>query len=124
MPLWLPNHNLFDCEQVPVIVGNLIWNDFVLELEALNYVIAFCTETWREEREEHCLTPSGHHIYLSGGDGHRGVGICIPKFFHELGVCTLISTMYNVLPLSVTCQPIGIRTGQLRKFLVVEHAHP
>ena len=58
------------------------WNDFVSELEAFDYDIVFCTETWREEREEHCLTPSGHHIYLSGGDGHRGVGICIsPSFF-------------------------------------------
>ena len=53
------------------------WNDFVSELEAFDYDIIFCTETWREEREAHCLTPSGHHIHLSGGDGHRGVGICI-----------------------------------------------
>ena len=61
------------------------WNDFVSELEALDYDIAFCTETWREEKEEHCLTPSGHHIYLSGGDGHRGVGICIsPSFLKRM----------------------------------------
>ena len=61
------------------------WNDFVSELEAFDYDIVFCTETWREEREEHCLTPSGHHIYLSGGDGHRGVGICIsPSFFKRM----------------------------------------
>ena len=61
------------------------WNDFVSELEALDYDIVFCTETWREEREEHCLTPSGHHIYLSGGDGHQGVGICIsPSFFKRM----------------------------------------
>ena len=58
---------------------------FLSELEALDYDIVFCTETWREEREEHCLTPSGHHIYLSGGDGHRGVGICIsPSFFKRM----------------------------------------
>ena len=61
------------------------WNDFVSELEALDYDIVFCTETWREEREKHCLTPSGHHIYLSGGDGHRGVGICIsPSLFKRM----------------------------------------
>ena len=61
------------------------WNDFVSELEVLDYDIVFCTETWREEREEHCLTPSGHHIYLSGGDGHRGVGICTsPSFFKRM----------------------------------------
>ena len=58
------------------------WNDLIVELETVNYDIIFCTETWRVETEEHCLTPSGHHIYLSGGDGHRGVGICIsPRFF-------------------------------------------
>ena len=61
------------------------WNDFVSELEALDYDIVFCTETWHEERRKHCLTPSGHHIYLSGGDGHRGVGICIsPSFFKRM----------------------------------------
>ena len=26
-------------------------NDIAFELEALNYDIVFCTETWREERE-------------------------------------------------------------------------
>ena len=43
------------------------WNDFVSELEALDYDIVFCTETWREEREEHCLTPSGQPVSGTGG---------------------------------------------------------
>ena len=46
------------------------WNDFAFELEALNYDILFCIETWREERE-------------SGGDGHRGVVICISLSFFK-----------------------------------------
>ena len=69
--------NLAQSASTNVRIKCYLWNDFVLELEAISSDIIFCTETWREDREEYCLTPSGHHIYLSGGDGHREVGICI-----------------------------------------------
>ena len=58
------------------------------------------SETWRSEREEILETPGRHRVFLSGGSGHCGVGICISHWllqkcddlvFHSLSerLCSL-----------------------------------
>ena len=39
----------------------------------------FITETWRTQTTECMETSGGHKLFLSGGDRHCGVGICVSK---------------------------------------------
>ena len=44
----------------------------------------FSSETWRVETEEVFVTPVGHKLFFSGGDGgsgHQGVGGCDSQTF-------------------------------------------
>ena len=74
--------------------------DFLLELDRFDFDLLCLSETWRNEREEILETPGRHRVFLSGGSGHCGVGICISYrllqtcddlVFHALGerICSL-----------------------------------
>ena len=74
--------------------------DFLAELDRFDFDLMCLSETWRSEREEILETPGRHRVFLSGGSGHCGVGICISHrllqkcdglVFHALGerVCSL-----------------------------------
>ena len=50
-----------------------------------SFDVLFVTETWRGERQELFTTTHGHVLFLSGGEGCRGVGIVLSVgFFREL----------------------------------------
>ena len=73
---------------VHVIVKNLQsircesrWEDFIAELDQCDFDLLLICETWRGERDESFITERGHHIYLSGGANHQGVGICTSAHF-------------------------------------------
>ena len=57
------------------------WLDFVAELNTCHFNFLFIRETWRGEKDGSFITEKGHHIYLSGGANHQGVGICISAMF-------------------------------------------
>ena len=54
-------------------------HDFIAELDNLEFDVLFITETWRTQITERMETSGGHKFFLSGGDGHCGVGICVSK---------------------------------------------
>ena len=54
-------------------------HDFIAELDNLEFHVLFITETWRTQITECMETSGGHKLFLSGGDGHCGVGICVSK---------------------------------------------
>ena len=73
---------------VHVIVKNLQsircesrWEDFIAELNHSDFDLLLICETWCGDRDESFTTEKGHHIYLSGGANHQGVGICISAKF-------------------------------------------
>ena len=51
--------------------------DFLAEVDRLDFDLVCLSETWRSECEEILETPGRHRVFLSGGSGHCGVGICI-----------------------------------------------
>ena len=51
--------------------------DFLAELDRFDFDLVCLSETWRSEREEIFETPGRHRLFLSGGSGHCGVGICV-----------------------------------------------
>ena len=56
--------------------------DFIAELDQCSFDIFLFSETWRVETEEVFVTPAGHKLFFSGGDGesgHQGVGVAIHK---------------------------------------------
>ena len=57
------------------------FNDFVAEIDKLDFSVLCLCETWRNDREECFLTPAGHKMFFSGGGdvGHRGVGIALSR---------------------------------------------
>ena len=55
------------------------YSDFISEIDVCEFDIFCLNETWRDGQEEIVATPHGHAIYLSGGAGHCGVGICVCK---------------------------------------------
>ena len=58
------------------------FDDFVCELDALDFEIGCITETWRRDFEETLQTPHGNKIFMSScGANSRGVGICLHKQF-------------------------------------------
>ena len=74
--------------------------DFLAEVDRLDFDRVCLSETWRSEREEILETPGRHRVFLSGGSGHCGVGICISHrllqkcddlVFHSLSerICSL-----------------------------------
>ena len=63
------------------IRGESRWEDFIAELNTCNFDVLFICETWRGESDESFITEKGHHVYLSGGATHQGVGICISANF-------------------------------------------
>ena len=68
--------NIRDHERIP---------DFVSELNDASFDAPFVTETWRGEQQNLFTTTHGHALFLSGGEGCRGVGIVLSDgFFREL----------------------------------------
>ena len=63
------------------IRGESRWEDFIAELNTCNFDVLLICETWRGERDGSFITEKGHHVYLSGGATHQGVGICISANF-------------------------------------------
>ena len=70
------------------------YSDFISEIDVCEFDIFCLNETWRDGQEEIVATPHGHALYLSGGAGHCGGGICVCKNlrskmskvnFHALG---------------------------------------
>ena len=55
------------------------FDDFVQELDHLEFDIAFITESWRSNVEESLRTPGGQMFFLSGGTTRKGVSICLSK---------------------------------------------
>ena len=55
--------------------------DFIVEIDRSDFDLIFLSETWRHEVEETVLTPGGNKLFLAGGAGHGGVGICISRQF-------------------------------------------
>ena len=54
-------------------------HDIIAELDSLEFDVLFITETWRTQLTECMETSGGHKLFLSGGDGHCGVEICVSK---------------------------------------------
>ena len=72
-------------QHLPSIRDHERFPDFVSELNDASFDALFVTETWRGERQELFLTTHGHALFLSGGEGCRGVGIVLSVgFFREL----------------------------------------
>ena len=76
--------------------------DFRVEIDRSDFDLLFVSETWRHEVEETLLTPGGNKLFLAGGAGHGGVGLCISRqlccqvrelTFHDL--CCLKFTFGN-----------------------------
>lgn len=59
--------------------GSERFEDFIAEIDNVEFDIGIFTETWRDEREELVATPGGHRLFLAGGSDHSGVGICLSK---------------------------------------------
>ena len=55
--------------------------DFIVEIDRSDFDLIFLSETWRHEVEETVLTPGGNKLFLAGGAGNGGVGICISRQF-------------------------------------------
>ena len=55
--------------------------DFIVEIDRSDFDLIFLSETWRHEVEETVLTPGGNKLFLAGGAGHGGVGICVSGQF-------------------------------------------
>ena len=53
--------------------------DFIVEIDRSDFDIIFLSETSRHEVEETILTPGGNKLFLAGGAGHGGVGLCISR---------------------------------------------
>ena len=64
------------------------FHDFIAELDQCCFDIFLFSETWRVETEEIFVTPVGHKMFFSGGDGengHQGVGVAIHKrLLHQI----------------------------------------
>ena len=56
------------------IRGESCWEDFIAELNTCNFDVLLICETWRGERDASFIMEKGHHVYLSGGASHQGVG--------------------------------------------------
>ena len=80
--------------------------DFRVEIDRSDFDFLFVSETWRHEVEETLLTPGGNKLFLAGGAGHGGVGLCISRqlccqvrelTFHDFnfGLCCLKFTFGN-----------------------------
>ena len=63
------------------------FHDFIAEIDKCCFDVFF-SETWRVETEEVFVTPVGHKLFFSGGDGgsgHQGVGVAIHKrLLHQI----------------------------------------
>ena len=61
------------------------FHDFIPELDQCYFDKFVFSETWRVETKKVFMTPLGHTLYFSGGDGgdgpgrHQGVGVAIGK---------------------------------------------
>ena len=53
------------------------FQDFVAELDICDFDICLFCETWRVERQDCIVTPSGCRIFLAGGDEWKRVGIAV-----------------------------------------------
>ena len=115
------------------IRGESRWEDFIAELDQCCFDLLLVSETWREERDECFITGKGHHIYLSGGANHQGVGICISAAFvsqichisfhaYSTRICslhfTLASKRFRVFSLVVIFQQLGMRMVQWNKCMM------
>ena len=70
-------------KNVHSVTETLRSEDFLAELDCLEYDILFSTETWRSAREEKLTSPKGDLMFFNGGTSSRGVGICISRDFKE-----------------------------------------
>ena len=107
---------------VHVIVKNLQsircesrWEDFIAELDQCDFDLLLICETWRGERDESFITERGHHIYLSGGAHHQGVGICTSAHFaSRISLWPSGGSEFSV----VTFQRLGMRMVQWNKCMM------
>ena len=60
------------------------FEDFLVELNHVEYDFLLLSETWRGEPEEVLTSPHGDMLYLSGGSCSKGVGICVSKRMQQL----------------------------------------
>eukprot|EP00435_Cladocopium_sp_Y103_P048217 s1031_g14.t1 len=73
------------------------FQDFVSELSDASFDVLFVTETWRGERQELFTTTHGHALFLSGGEGCRGVGIVLTIVEHPSanGSATYLTEIFS-----------------------------
>ena len=93
-PLCLSAHLASQCLKglcLSAHFASLVWNrfhDFIAELDQCCFDIFLFSETWRVETEGIFVTPVGHKMFFSGGDGengHQGVGVAIHKrLLHQI----------------------------------------
>ena len=54
-------------KNVQSIYSEGCFDELCLELESIHWDILLVTETWREDKEEHCTLRQGHRFIASGG---------------------------------------------------------
>lgn len=65
------------CKNVQSIRQQERLDDFLTEIDVIEFDLAFVSETWRDDDSECMVTQRGHKLYLAGSGGHCGVGIAV-----------------------------------------------
>ena len=78
-PEFIPLQLSREIHSIQTIRSNAKIHDFIAEVDNVEFDVLFITQTWRTQTRQSTETSRGHNFFLSGGDGHSGVGISVSK---------------------------------------------